>query len=204
MRVLDDDAVNRITAHYPVADINPAEFEEFVVQLLRSADPTLGNLVVTLHDKITSADGMYDFDATVRFEFAGMQFLVIVEAKRHRNPVKRELVQVLHQKVQSVGAHKGVMISTAPYQSGAVDFAIAHGIALPTVTEGRFILEAKAAYKLPPISREEAFERYGIPTYIGHHYSPGSEPGSVNVTVLSHEYPEYVVKMLTDKPVPGR
>lgn len=203
MHVPDDDAVDWITSRYPAADISPAEFEEFVVQLLRSADPTLGNLVVTPHDKIASADGTYDFDATVRFEVAGMRFLVVVEAKRHKNPVKRELVQVLHQKVQSVGAHKGVMISTAPYQSGAVDFAMTHGIALATVTEGRFTFETKAVYSPPPMSRAEAFERFGIPTYVGHHYKPGDEPGSTNVTLLSPEYPEYVAEMLTGQPVPS-
>jgi hypothetical protein len=46
---------------------------------------------------------------------------------------------VLYQKVQSIGAHKGVMVATVPYQSGAVAFARAHGIALVTVVEGRFV-----------------------------------------------------------------
>ena len=30
----------------------------------------------------------------------------------HKNPIKRETVQVLHQKLQSVGAQKGVLVST--------------------------------------------------------------------------------------------
>ena len=54
-----------------------------------------------------------------------MEFLIVVEAKKHRYPIKRELVQVLHSKIQSVGAHKGVMVSTAPYQNGALDSATA-------------------------------------------------------------------------------
>jgi hypothetical protein len=36
-----------------------------------------------------------DFDATVRYQLAGMSFLVVVEAKLHKNPIKRELVQIL-------------------------------------------------------------------------------------------------------------
>ncbi|MGN9769066.1 restriction endonuclease [Micromonospora sp. SD12] len=132
----DDYAVVR----FPPAEITPARFEAFVAEeLLRSAGPEVDDLVVTLHDKVTGLDGGYELDATVRYRFAGLAFLVIVEAKLHRNPIKRELVQVLYQKVQSVGAHKGVMVATAPYQSGAVAFARAHGIALVTVVEGRFV-----------------------------------------------------------------
>ena len=200
--MLDDDAIARMTAHYPPADLSAAEFEEFVVELLRSVAPAVGDVDVRLHDKIAAADGTYDFDATVRFEFAGLQFLVIVEAKKHAHPIKRELVQVLHQKVQSVGAHKGVMISTAPYQSGAVAFAKIHGVALATVTEGRFTFEARGTDEVPPMSREEAFTRYGVPTFVGHYYGAGSTPDSTSVTLLSPERPEFVLEMLTGLQAP--
>ncbi len=57
-----------------------------------------------------------------------MDFLVLV--KLHRNPIMREVVQVLRDKVQSVSAHKGVLVSSAPFQRGAIEYADAHGIAL--------------------------------------------------------------------------
>jgi hypothetical protein len=114
----DETRVARPTAMYPPPDITPGEFEQFVAeQLIGSAYPEVDDLKLTLHEKITRPDGTYDFDATIRFNVAGMSFLVLVEAKHHKNPIKRELIQVLHQKVQSVGAHKGVMVSTAPYQT---------------------------------------------------------------------------------------
>ena len=123
-----------------IVPMSPAQFEEFVAgQLLGAAASEVEDLEVTLHEKIVGVDGAYDFDATVRYRFAGMDFLVVVEAKLHRNRIKRELVQVLHQKVLSVGAHKGVMVATSPYQAGAVEFAKAHGIALVTVTQRRFM-----------------------------------------------------------------
>jgi hypothetical protein len=190
----DDTTVSRATAHYRPADITPEEFEVFVTELLNAAEPAVDGLTVALHESVNGIDGSYDFDATVRFELAGMAFLVLVEAKRHRHPIKRELVQVLHQKVQSVGAHKGAMISTAPYQSGAVEFAKVHGIALATVTEGRFTFETKAAGHAPVMSRQEAFERFRLPTFVGHSYRPGSQPGSTTVTLLSPEYPEYIAE----------
>jgi hypothetical protein len=197
----DDTTVSRATAHFPPADITPEEFETFVTELLSAASPAVDKLTVTLHESVTGVDGTYNFDSTVRFELAGMAFLVLVEAKRHRYPIKRELVQILYQKIQSVGAHKGAMISTAPYQSGAIEFAKIHGIALATVTEGRFTFETRAADQAPIMSRKEALERYGLPAFVGHSYGPGTEPGSTAVTLLSPEYPEYIAEQILGIPL---
>lgn len=188
-------SVSRVTARYPPADITPAECESFVADLLNSARNQLEDLTVTPHEKITAADGAYDFDVTVRFSWSGMSFLVLVEVKRHKNPIKREMVAILLQKIHSVGAHKGVMVSTAPYQSGALEFAKAHGIALATITEGRFTLETRDAFSSEPMSRDEA-RKYGIETFVGHVYSEGSTPGSTRVTVLTPQHPEFVVDHL--------
>jgi hypothetical protein len=120
----------------------------------------------------------------------------LVEAKRHKNPIKRELVQVLHAKLRSVGAQKAVMIATSPYQRGALEYAKTHGMALVTVTEGRFTFETKAKDKPPAMSREGAAARYDLPTFVGQAYQPGDAPASISVTLLSVEYPEYVLEAI--------
>ena len=202
---MSDTSIARATAHYPAADITPGEFEEFVAQFLGSANPLVEHLTVNLHDKIEGPDGAYDFDATVRYQLAGMSFLVFVEAKRHKNPIKRELVQVLHQKVQSVAGHKGIMVSTAPYQIGALKFAKVHGIALVTVTEGQFTFETRDMLPKSAMSREEAADRYNIPIFVGQYYGPGGTPDSTRVWRLSPEdrgYPQYVAEFLLGRPVP--
>ena len=168
-------------AFYPPPDITPSEFEEFVAgQLLGSAEPEVSNLHISLHEKITGTDGTYE-----------LSFLVLVEAKLHKNPIKRELVQVLYQTVQSAGAHKGVMVSTAPHQTGAVRFAQVHGIALATVTEGRFLYEARDALPTPQLSRAEAAARLGYPTFISHYYESGDKMGSIRVWSLLPGDDEY-------------
>jgi hypothetical protein len=198
LMTMPDDAVARPTARYPSAEITPAEFEIFVTSLFKAieADGTVTNLRIQNHEVIDGMDGCYDFDATVRYELAGMSFLVLVEAKCHKHPIKRELVQVLHQKLQSVGAQKAVLVSTAPFQQGALTFALAHGIALVTVTEGRFTFETKASTKPPSPTREQAMERLGLPTFVGHAYSAGDSPRSVRVTRMSPEHPEYLCEHL--------
>jgi hypothetical protein len=77
----NDTRVSRATAHYPPAEITPEEFEEFVKELLNAAAPTVDRLTVSLHETVTGVDGTYDFDATVRFELAGMAFLVLPELR---------------------------------------------------------------------------------------------------------------------------
>jgi restriction endonuclease Mrr len=83
----------------------------------------VAGLRVTVGERIAGLDGTFTFDATVRYELMGVNFLVLVEAKLYTHSVKRELVQALHSKVQSVGAQKGVLITTAQFQQGAMDFA---------------------------------------------------------------------------------
>lgn len=197
-----EDPVARPTAHYPSAEITPAEFETFVTSLFDAVESTglVTNLRVQNHEVVRGVDGQYDFDATVRYELAGMDFLVLVEAKRHSNPIKRELVQVLHQKLQSVGAQKAILISMAPFQTGALEFALIHGVALVTVTEGRFTFETKSATSSPILTRAQASERYGIASFVGHGYSQGDTPGSVGVKVMSPRYPKYLAEHLLAGP----
>lgn len=194
--MIDESEVAQATARYPPPDITPAKYEEFVRDLFSSIKEFVEDLEVRLHEKIQGVDGTYDFDATVRFTFAGMRFLVLVEAKRHQNPIKRELVQVLHGKLQSVGAQKAVMFSTAAYQRGALDFAKTHGIALATLTEGRFLYETRSVASSPVLSPEDAEKHFGLPTFAAHVYRPGDSPGSTRVTTLDPAVPEYVLEDL--------
>lgn len=80
-------------------------------------------------DLVEGLDGTYIMDVTARFQLAGMDFLILFECKRHKDPVKRSDVQVLLTKLQSTGAQKGVVVAATGFQSGALEFAKAHGIA---------------------------------------------------------------------------
>lgn len=198
-----DSEVARPTAFYPAAVLSPHEFEAFVADLLDAITPRPEGYQVTVQDRVKGIDGSYTFDATVRYRVAGLDFLVIVEAKRYKNPIKRELVQVLLQKVQSVGGHKGVLISTSPFQRGALEFALQHGIALVTVTEGRFLYETRSRGAKPALSRAQA-DSMGLQPFAGHVYSPGTEPGSTAVTLVATNYPDHVAELLLGIPPPQR
>ena len=74
----------------------------------------------------------------------------MVECKHHKNPIKREVVELLFACLRAVGGHKGVIYATAPFQRGAVKYAQTHGIALIQIADGRVSYEVKSR-ETPPV-----------------------------------------------------
>jgi restriction system protein len=115
--------------HWPSFDITPKDYEEAVAAIAKSMNLGLVGWEVKHLDPVEGLDGTYIMDVTARFQLAGMDFLILFECKRHKDPVKRSDVQVLLTKLQSTGAQKGVVVAATGFQSGALEFAQAHGIA---------------------------------------------------------------------------
>lgn len=109
------------------------EFEIAVQQIIRNAGSHLGAFQVKHREHVEGADGEYEIDILFRFEAVGADFLVLVECKKHRHPIKRDVVQLLADRVRSVGAQKGMIFATSHFQRGAIEYAKAHGIALAEV-----------------------------------------------------------------------
>lgn len=124
--------------------VTPEAFERMVVSSLREMKGKLHDFNVEHRSCLAGPDGEFEIDAVARFEALGAEFLVLVECKHHRNPVKREAVQVLRDKVRSLAAQKGMVFSTGGFQKGAIEYATAQRIALIHYTEGGPIYETKA------------------------------------------------------------
>ncbi len=117
--------------------LSPSEFEVLVQKHLETAGGLLSDFQVTLLEEVPGEAGDYTIDVVARFTaLGGAEFLVLIECKRHKNSIKRELVQVLHDKMQDTHAQKGMMFSTAPYQDGALQYAKTRRIALVELREG--------------------------------------------------------------------
>ena len=126
------------------------QFERAVKETLSKCGANLDTFEVQHDESIERLDGTYQVDVSVRFElFDGASFLVLVECKHWKNRVKREQVQVLRDRLQSTGAQKGMLFSTGGFQSGAIQYAQMHGIALVHVTNSGMEYMAKAR-NLPP------------------------------------------------------
>jgi hypothetical protein len=115
-----------------VSKISSSEFEIFCFDVLKeyANSECLTDFSITHNTKIKTNDGEYQIDMCAEFVALSVKFKVIVECKRNIRPIEREKVVVLSDKVRSIGAHKGILISTSGFQSGAIEYSRIHGIAL--------------------------------------------------------------------------
>ncbi|MGB8922668.1 MAG: restriction endonuclease [Pseudomonas sp.] len=129
---------------YPQLSLSPIDFERHVRSMLDAMGHSLLEYNSEHREVIQGSDGDYEIDVTARFEFLGMNFLVLVECKHYKNSVKRETLQALHDKMRSVGAQKCALFTTSGFQSGALRYAEAHKIATVKVADGRSMYFTKS------------------------------------------------------------
>jgi restriction system protein len=149
----------------------PKRFEEEVEKLIRGLGVNLQEFKTQRLEVLEGSDGEYEIDVTARFEALGASFLVLVECKHHKNAIKRDVVQVLYDRIRAVGAQKGMIFSTVRFQKGTVSYALKHGIALVQVADGRTCYLTKSFGPPPPLPP-------WVPPYVGWMVSI-SEDGNV-------------------------
>lgn len=124
--------------HYDPVILTPEQFEIEVEKLLiKLGSGRLAEFKINRLESLQGSDGEYEIDITVRFEALGGSFLVLVECKHYKSPIKRELIQILHDRLRAVGAQKGMLFATTRFQRGAIEYAKQHGIALVQVADGK-------------------------------------------------------------------
>ena len=104
-------------------DITPKDFEQYVKDWFDNQGLHLTSYKSIINNIVPTNDGHYEIDIDITYETFGVDFRVLVECKKHSNSIKREVLQVLHQKIQSIGAHKGIICATSDFQSGALEFS---------------------------------------------------------------------------------
>lgn len=116
-------------------EMTPTEFERYSLLFLQSQADKLENASFEHNVVIRAQDGSYQIDGKITFSYMGLSFLCLVECKRYKGPIEREKVAALYAKMQSIGAQKGIFVTTSYYQKGALQYAEQHGIALITITD---------------------------------------------------------------------
>lgn len=117
--------------------ITPTEFEIRCTHILKgyAEKEGLPNFTITHDEKVSAYDTSYQIDILASFTAIGTTITMLCECKRYKSPVKQEVVLALESKLQSIGAHKGIILSTSKFQRGAIEYAQAHGIALIQMTD---------------------------------------------------------------------
>jgi len=124
-------------------DMTPTEFELHAKSLLEKSGNEIVNWNIQHNQKEKGYDGDYQIDIKVTVNFLGVDIIILVECKHYKSNITREKLQILREKLNSLGAHKGIVMSINGFQSGAVRYAEAHGIALIEVKDGSMRYETK-------------------------------------------------------------
>ncbi|ADM68906.1 hypothetical protein GMA19_01065 [Paenibacillus polymyxa E681] len=163
-------------------DMTSSQFEQFVMFLLKKASDGLPNVVVH-HDEIMETfEGSYQIDGTIRFELMGVEYLTLVECKMYKHAVSREKVQILYDKLRIIGAQKGILATTSYFQSGAIEYASLHGIALIQIVDG------KITYNVRSKEVNEIVYPPNLPQFIGfaQYKINDSSIGSTDISVSGY------------------
>ena len=145
---------------HTVLAISPTEFEKEVANWIRLIGEDLESLEVLHNQKLHSHDGSYQIDVVATFNALGVKFKVLIECKRHSSPIPRSYVELLNSRLQSLGAQKGILVATTGFQSGAIQFATKHGIALVKIVEGKTMYETRSLNHNPDPPPWANFPKY--------------------------------------------
>lgn len=152
--------------------ISPAEFELLVKQWLVAVSPELQDFSAEHRTVQQGVDGEYEVDVYATFKaLGGASFKILVECKKHSNPIKRELVQVLADKRRFLGATKAMLVATSSFQSGAIDYARVNDVALVQVVSGS-IRYVQASARPPQELLDAILSRRNAAPYVGLVYGP--------------------------------
>jgi restriction system protein len=127
-------------------DITSTEFEKYIISVLKKQfqQEGISNYSFTHNVHKVVYDGSYQIDGEIKFSCMGADYVTLVECKKFKGPIKRELIQTFHGKIISTGAHKGIFVTTSYFQSGALLYAKEHGIALISIVDGVLRYEARS------------------------------------------------------------
>lgn len=174
-----------------ITQMTDVEFEKYVENIVKIISSKEGIDCSIEHNKIIEVDdGSYQIDIIAKHNFLGTENITLIECKKYKDPVKRERVELLYSRIRSIGAHKGILFSTARFQKGAITYAKKHGIALVQVIKGELIYETRSAYN----EKIEIPEWVVLPDFCGEHiYEIESGFG---ITLFDEEHNESLINFI--------
>lgn len=104
-------------------------------------------------------------DVSFELQIAGgANMLVLVECKHYKHSVPVDDVEEFHSKIDDIGAHKGILITTVGFQNGAVKAARGRRIGLALLTENQqpgeiaYIVNYATKFSFSPKKSTEFFQ----------------------------------------------
>jgi len=122
-----------------VRSISPTKFEEYCKTILEgmAEEKHYQDFQIIHNTKMEAHDGTYQIDVFASCKVFGTDIKVLCECKQYSHPIGRAIVSTLSDKLYQLGCHKGIIMATSDFQSGAIRYAKEHGIALVKVYDYR-------------------------------------------------------------------
>jgi len=162
-----------------VRSITSTEFEQYCKNVLEgfAECEELNNFHITHDVKMKAYDGTYQVDVFASFTALGSDMKVICECKQYTNPVKRDDVVLLYNRVQALGCQKGLLLATSDFQKGAIEFAKEHGIALIKVYDNDCMFYSHASNNENRLNENDPFYigEQQLPSYRAECYLPDKD-----------------------------
>jgi len=152
------------------SSITSAEFEEYCLTVLQEWAnlDNLKDFTITNNIKLTKNDEEYQIDVYAEYTAINVKFKILIECKHQKRPVERDEVILLNDKIRNLAAHKGILISTSGFQSGALERAKVNGIALLQIMDKRILFYQASLQKIDEYKIE--FQKQ-YPPYVTFEYS---------------------------------
>ena len=112
----------------------PDEYERFVQQVIAE----LGIMNPEHQREFVGIRSQRKIKVDVSFELTplgGARTIYVVECKCYNHRVPVDDIEEFHSKLDDIGAHKGILITTVGFQEGAIKTAKGRGIALALLTK---------------------------------------------------------------------
>lgn len=115
----------------PKGTLSSLDYEGFVRETYDAlVSKNLGQVLASKRYRGKRSGHNHQIDVSIELEVAGLAILILVECKYYKRAVEVSDILEFAQRIDDIGAHKGVLVSTVGFQKGAIKIASGHGIAL--------------------------------------------------------------------------
>lgn len=142
---------------------NAENYEDFIRETYENlVNKKIGKVYGSRHYEGVRTGHRHQIDVSIEVTVADLNFLVLIECKYYKRKVEVGDLLTFASRLDDIGAHKGVLVSTIGFQEGACKVAKAHRIALVTtepVWEQIMECRAEPAWENIIVCRDESATR---------------------------------------------
>jgi hypothetical protein len=131
--------------------MEPVDFETFVKSIIRD-QLSDSNIQIHHRRRLRGKRSGYSHEIDLSFEIdlVGTQVLVIVECKAYQRPVSVDDVLEFCSRIDDIGAHKGILVSTRGFTDGAIRLAESKNVAMIQAHVGLWHIIGRYTGSPPP------------------------------------------------------